>query len=412
MTAGTDDASAVRERIVTFKSRMAPRREALGRAFGEVRGHIRRAVDGIRSDLAAGRPVVPELDYSDIRDGRVTDATRRAIRKSGCAIVRGVFPAALARGWFAEVGEYLDTNEYEQRETEKRGLDQYFSELQAGRPQIFNVYWSKPQVMARQDPRLAETRAFLNRLWTHDGAFDPDRQCTYADRVRRREPGDKTLGLSPHMDAGSVERWIDAGYQRVYESVFAGDWRRYDPFDASHRLETEEIPSAAVCSMFRTYQGWTALTRQGPGDGTLQLIPIAEGVAYVLLRALQEDVAEDDLCGAAPGRALGVSAQWHPDLMAGLVPIPEVEPGDTAWWHPDLSHAVADEHRGHEHSSVIYIGSAPFCAKNRAYLPRQKDAFLAGRSAPDFAAMDLEVAFRGRAMEKDLTDLGRAQMGF
>ena len=79
------------------------------------------------------------------------------------------------------------------------------------------------------------------------------------------------------MDAGTVERWIDPGYQRVYQHVFAGDWRRYDPFDGTHRLETQEIPSPAVCSMFRTYQGWTALTRQGPKDGTLRLIPIAQG---------------------------------------------------------------------------------------------------------------------------------------
>ena len=32
------------------------------------------------------------------------------------------------------------------------------------------------------------------------------------------------------------------------------------------------------------------LTRQGKGDGTLQLIPIAESMVYVLLRALQDDV--------------------------------------------------------------------------------------------------------------------------
>ena len=181
--------------------------------------------------------------------------------------------------------------------------------------------------MARQDARLAETRAFLDRLWRYEGVFDPDLQCTYADRARRRQPGDKTLGLSPHMDAGTVERWIDPGYQRVYEHVFAGDWRGYDRFDAAHRLRTHEIPSPAVCSMFRTFQGWSALTRQGPKDGTLRLIPLAEGIAYGLLRALQDDVDETDLCGAAPGRALGMSPEWHPDLMAALVSIPEVMPG-------------------------------------------------------------------------------------
>ena len=39
-------------------------------------------------------------------------------------------------------------------------------------------------------------------------------KLVYADRVRRREPGDDTLGLSPHCDAGSVERWIDKAYQK------------------------------------------------------------------------------------------------------------------------------------------------------------------------------------------------------
>jgi hypothetical protein len=402
----------VTDQIVAFKRSMAGRKAELKKAFGEVRDHMSRAADKIKADTAAGRPVVPEIAYADIAAGKVSDATRQAIRKTGCAVIRGVFPASQASAWFDEVGAYLDANRYEERETEKRSLDKYFSALKAGKPQIFNVYWSKPQVMARQDKKLAEARAFLDRLWKFEGAFDPDKQCAYADRVRRRQPGDKTLGLSPHMDAGTIERWIDPGYQRVYAKVFSGDWRGYDPFDATHRLETEEIPSPAVCSMFRTYQGWTALTRQGPKDGTLRLIPVAEGIAYVLLRALQDDVPETDLCGAKPGRALGVSQEWHPEMMAGLVSIPEVQPGDTVWWHTDICHSVADEHAGKEFASVIYIGSAPDCAKNRAYLPKQKAAFLAGRSAPDFAAMDLEVDFKGRATEADLTPLGRQQMGF
>ena len=111
---------------------------------------------------------MPEVDYRHIKDGHVSDATRAAIRKTGCVVVRGVFPASVASAWFDELGEYLDTNRYEAREVEKRGLDKYFAALKAGRPQIFNVYWSKPQVRARQDARLAETRAFLNHLWRQD----------------------------------------------------------------------------------------------------------------------------------------------------------------------------------------------------------------------------------------------------
>jgi hypothetical protein len=143
--------------------------------------------------------------------------------------------------------------------------------------------------------------------------------------------------------------------------------------------------------MFRTFQGWTALTRQGQGDGTLQLIPIATGMVYLLLRALQDDVPEDELCGAQPGRALSVHPNWHSLLLGGLTSIPVMEPGDAVFWHSDVVHAVEDEHKGTGYSNVMYIGSTVGCDKNAAYLSRQAPSFL--------------------ATEADLTPLGRRQMG-
>ena len=85
------------------------------------------------------------------------------------------------------------------------------------------------------------------------------------------------------------------------------------------------------------------MTQQGPGDGTLSLLPVAKSISYFLLRALQKDVAEDDLCGATPGRALGASQEWHKEILEGLISIPEVEPGATVWWHPNVIHSVANE---------------------------------------------------------------------
>jgi len=241
--------------------------------------------------------------------------------------------------------------------------------------------------------------------------FDPDRECTYADRLRRRAPGAASLGLSPHADAGSVERWCEPTFHAVYREVFFGDVLAYDPFQAQGRDQTHEIPSPAVASVFRTFQGWTALSRQGPGDGTLKLVPIAKGMAWMLLRALLDDVPADDLCGAQPGRALSASAQWHATLLEGEVSIPVVEPGDTVWWHSDTIHSVEDQHRGSGYSNVIYIGAAPYCAKNAAFLPKQAEAFLQGRSSPDFAAENYELGFAGRATEADLSALGKRQMG-
>jgi hypothetical protein len=253
----------------------------------------------------------------------------------------------------------------------------------------------------------------VQRRHRREGAeyFAPDRECTYADRIRRREPGDRSLGLSAHIDAGSVERWIDPAYRQVYRHVFEGRVREYDPFDGAWRTRVREIPSPAVCSVFRTYQGWAALTEQGAGDGTLQLLPIARAIVYLLLRALLDDVPEDELCGAQPGRALSLTPEWHAPLLPALTPIPRVEPGDTVWWHPDVAHAVEDVHAGSGYSNVVYVASAPECPKNSAYLARQREAFLAGESAPDFAPEHHEVGFAGRATSADLSPLGQRQMG-
>jgi hypothetical protein len=375
--------------------------------------------DEVAAVQSEGADAVPQLAYRDVANGTVSAIEQQRIRRRGCVIIRNVFDAPQASEWNAAIGRYIDDNDYYRKARDKAGLDQYFSGLVSGRPQIFGLYWSLPQIEARQHEHMDVTRRWLNRLWDYarpDGTnskdeFDPDRQCNYADRVRRREPGDKSLGLSAHCDGGSIERWCDPNFQQVYHEVFFGNVENYDAFCAAGRTNTEEIPSPAVCSMFRTFQGWTALTAQGAGDGTLRLIPIAGSMAWILLRALQSDVAPDDLCGAQAGRALAAHPNWHQALLKALVSIPRVEPGDTVWWHPDVIHAVEDEHRGRDYSNVIYIGAAPWCEKNARFLPRQAESFLRGRSSPDFAAEDYEVDFTGRACLEDLSTLGLQQMG-
>jgi hypothetical protein len=411
----TIDTTRLAETIVATKERLRARLPDRERIFGEVEAHIRREVERVCDLRERGAAVVPEIEYRAIAEGRVSADQAAAVKRSGAVVVRRVFPRRQAEAWNEELGDYINRNGYYDTEVDPT-LDTYFSTLMSGRPQIFGIYWSRPQVLARQAESLAATRAFLNGLWTagRDGAtyFEPGRECSYADRIRRREPGDVSLGLSPHMDSGSVERWLDPGFQRVYRHVFGGDWRAFDGFDGAHRTEVQEIPSPAVCSVFRTYQGWTALSPQGPGDGTLQLIPIAASIVYILLRALQDDVPEDSLCGAQPGRALSASEEWHPALMPALSSIPLVEPGDTVWWHPDVVHAVEDVHQGEGYSNVMYIGAAPYCPKNVAYLEKQRQAFLHGASAPDFAAENYETDYDGRATLQDLSYLGKQQMGF
>jgi hypothetical protein len=383
-------------------------------AFKKVETGMRKRVDAIVKERESGQEVVPVAQYADIAAGRVPAEMVAKIKQRGACVIRETFAPLQAKAWNDEITEYVERNGLDAK-LANAAEDKYFGTLASAKPQIYGIYWSRPQVQARQSESLTRVRVFMNNLWKAESEgqrhFDPNEVPAYADRIRRRPPGSASLGLSPHVDGGSVERWLDGNFRKVYRHVFSGNTDRYDAFDAAFRPGVREVPSPAVCSMFRTFQGWTALTRQGKGDGTLQLIPIAESMVYVLLRALQDDVAEDDLCGAQPGRALSVNPQFHSLLIEALSSIPLMEPGDTVFWHSDVVHAVENEHRGSGYSNVMYIASTPGCAKNSAYLPQQAQAFLAGKTPPDFASDDFEVDFTGRATVADLTDLGRSQLG-
>jgi len=384
------------------------------KAFQEMDAKIEKELQEIESLVAKGLSPIPEINFNDLSSA--DDDFANLVRKRGCVIVRNVFSKDRVDQWNENLMGYVHDNDYFDKQAEKAGMDKYFSALASGKPQIFGLYWSRPQMEARTSQEMADLRSWLNRLWKWESEngveFNPDQECLYADRLRQREPGDDTLGLSPHVDGGSVERWLDDGYRNVYRHIFSGQIDQYDPFDAAYRTTSSEIPSPAVCSMFRTYQGWTALTRQGPGDGTLNLVPITDAMGWMLLRALQDDIDDTNLCDAKPGRAMVVNDAYHAKLLRAYVPISEVGPGDTVWWHPDVIHGVEDVNNNTGYSNVMYIGAAPDCEKNRAFLDKQRPAFEDGRSSPDFAAENYEVEFNGRFDKSDLSPLGRKQMGY
>ena len=96
-----------------------------------------------------------------------------------------------------------------------------------------------------------------------------------------------------------------------------------------------------MCSVFRTFQGWTALSDMAHDQGVLLTVPIPEAMAYVMLRPLLSDVPDDDMCGVTVGQVFPMNEQWHPLLMRARAGIPDVRAGDTVWWHADVIHGVA-----------------------------------------------------------------------
>ena len=380
--------------------------------YKKIKSFIDIEVEEINRLKNLNQSIIPEISFDTIDDNN--DELIKKIKQRGCVIVRNVFNEQVVNNLNKELEDYINSNDYYADQKKKSDLDKYFSDLKSGKPQIFGLYWSKTQIEIRHSEQMAKVKKWLNNLWVYENdeykVFDPNRELSYADRVRRREPGDDTLGLSPHCDAGSVERWTDSNYQKIYNDIFSGNFKNYDPFDAKYRDRVIEFESPAVAHVFRTFQGWTALTEQGPNDGTLQLIPIAKGMAYILTRALLDDVPENELCRSKLGKALSVNKDYHELLLKGLVSIPKMRPGDTIWWHPDIVHAVEDKHLGKNYSNVVYVGATPYCKKNLNYTLKQSKKFLEGKSPPDFAPEDYEVDYKDRIKLENLSSLAKKHL--
>ncbi|MCU1423505.1 MAG: hypothetical protein JWN36_3156 [Microbacteriaceae bacterium] len=381
--------------------------------FAEISAAVAVEVAEVKAARERGEEVWPIVQYSDIENGTVPQETIDLIHRRGCAVVRGQIAEQTATEWDRSLVDYVDSNDFMAK---YRGpADNFFGTLSASKPEIYPIYWSPAQMEARQHEHTARVQSFLNAQWKSESHgvtwFDPDQDSMYPDRIRRRAPGTTSNGLGAHTDSGSVERWLTPAYQKVFEPIFTNDFPSYDPWDAAFRTEVDEYPSSTMCSVFRSFQGWLAMSTMEHDQGVLHVVPIPSAMAYMLVRPLLSDVPDDSLCGAEAGMALGANETWHPLLMEAVSGIPDVGPGDSVWWHSDLIHSVAPVEDQKGWGNVIYIPAAPMCEKNARYARDVAEKFRLGESPSDFPKEDYETDWDNRFKEDDLNEIGARGLG-
>lgn len=315
-----------------------------------------------------GPAVIPEVRFSHLAADLA--AASPEIKKRGVVVVRGVIPEDEARGYKLELDEYIGKN------PQTKGYP-------PNDPQVWELYWSAPQLRARTHPNFLEVqRRLMQATWR---VSDPrslislSQPLTYADRLRIRQPGDAAFALGPHQDGGSVERWMVEGYGRggTYDAIFRGQWdSEYDPWDASTRVDAVNnlYDGLGACTMFRMFQGWLSMSHVGPREGTLLVSPLLRlATAYSLLRPFfrprvplaapaqgmtkmttperqrfldkenWEFTAGDQMTSALPGATPGFGQEFpqvgamhpHLELDRTMVHAPRVRPGDYVAWHCD-----------------------------------------------------------------------------
>ncbi|OJD35697.1 uncharacterized protein BKCO1_1500088 [Diplodia corticola] len=398
-----------------------------------IRASWERLLKDLRTEIPhiveQGSKIVPEVQYKDIVNGTVSHEFVDEHRKRGVAVVRGVVEEKEARGYKDEIEEYVRKNPHTKA-------------FPADNPQVFELYWSRPQMRARTHPDLLNAQRYLMSFWH---AADPNARISmqhptaYADRLRIRHPGDARFALGPHVDGGSVERWEPDGYGRggVYDKIFEGRWEEYDPWEAGSRLPvvSDMYQGVGACSMFRMFQGWLSMSETGPFEGTLLVNPLlSRATAYMLLRPfftptkgptdpasdvfdpsfldprnwrLEQPQPSSWLQGATPGQGQELRAALHPhlDLARSMVHVPRVRPGDYVSWHCDGIHAVDSRHAGAADSSVLYIPACPLTEANAAYLARQRDCWTRGVPSPDFGGGEGESRHVGRPSAEQVAEM-------
>ncbi len=123
-------------------------------------------------------------------------------------------------------------------------------------------------------------------------------------------------------------------------------------------VDTTDAMLRNQCSIFRPWQGRTALSHTVPGEGTLRVLPMLSlATAYIILRpffrlrpehaskastpaeiplhadAWVLDLENTEFPGSTPGKTQAITPATHPHLRIDktVVSIPQVSPGDQVY---------------------------------------------------------------------------------
>lgn len=317
--------------------------EALRQSWLKVCKNLETVTDRLASQ---GDGAIPVLDISEITASGLSDERRAQIKASGCCVVRGVIDTEETGALFKDLKQFVAENKGD------------ITGWPAESPSMLRLFNSPTQIAVRTHPNQIRVQRALNSLY-HDatGETSPE-PLSYTDAARIRPPFQEFLGLGPHIDAGSLCRWADPKYRKVYDAIFSGHPEKHDAYDLGARKDADQFlfKAQAHSAVFRAFQGWTALTPAAPSCGTLMLYPeVTNVVAYMVLRPFFAPPANPaDVMDASkwtfdaesswfPGtmrdqsQRLSPSSHPHLRLQECLMHIPVMNPGDTVWWHTDVS---------------------------------------------------------------------------
>ncbi|OJA12424.1 hypothetical protein AZE42_03385 [Rhizopogon vesiculosus] len=417
------------ERFIDLKRQIVQATPDYEQRLTECWKDILQELDKRTTEIAqAGSDYIPQVKYEDL--ATLSAEQIDIIRRKGTVVIKDVVDDSEALGWKAALEDFVQANPHVKGFPEED-------------KQFFMLYWTRSQVQARAHPNVLKASAWLNNLYKKPGkqleGVDLNVPLVYADRFRIRRPGPGWDRHPPHVDGGSIERWEDESFRKCFADILSGNWRAHDPYELEGRLDarTSLYGRPGQSTVFRTFQGWLAMSQTAPTQGTLRVFPdVMLSNAYTILRPFfsptvpldSEDILKpenwvfDISTPDFPGITLqadGFSGprptpQQHPHLRLGetMTSVPKVNPGDMVFWHCDVVHSVEEDHTGTEDSAVMYIGAVPQTPMNIEYVKKQAETFLAGINPPDFVKDRPDTRYVGLGIDEDVKEpIARVAMG-
>jgi hypothetical protein len=293
--------------------------------------------------IAKGTSIIPILDMEEIAMDKISKEREAELKRVGCFVVRNVIPEEEAKTLYGTLKAYVEENQAN------------ITGWPVETPSMLNLFNSPAQVAVRTHPNHLQLQHRINQLWHDATEKTSPNPLLYFDLVRIRPPMQKFLGLGPHIDAGSLCRWADPAYRDTYARIFSGKPLEHDCYDLGKRQTADQcrFPGPGQATVFRSFQGWTALSRAAPREGSLLLYPNVQVViAYLLLRPFFDPPATDVMDATKwsfnpdgawfPGtfkehsQYLSRSSHPHLRLEDCMIRIPVMKAGDTVWWHADV----------------------------------------------------------------------------
>lgn len=134
--------------------------------------------------------IVPQFQFSEIENG-FSESQRKELEKRGCCIIRGVVDTGTVEKWAIDAEKYVTENDYHGTKNKSEGEISNFFEQKT--PQIYGVYWNKPQVQARQHPNMAKVKIKTKFFFL----FFIVLFCSIPFSRQKRKKGKKLTFLSP-----------------------------------------------------------------------------------------------------------------------------------------------------------------------------------------------------------------------